>query len=128
RDAEHAPLRVEQVRLVTDRGVACRVAHLLLGVEDIVDREADLRAAQPRMLDDQVEPFAEIGEQVEVELRQRREIERSGRAAVDLGPALPVGVQARAEAVVEIASVNLKPMPRAAAAAFSRLAVEIVED
>ena len=96
-------------------------------VEDVVDLEPDLRAAQPRMLERDLRNVAGIGEQPQIERRERREAEIVAGQRVDGRAAAPVGAEPRAEAVVELAGLGLDLVARRAAALSGRVAVEIIE-
>ena len=117
RNADHdrSAERVEQVRLVVERHIAGRVADPRLAVEDVVHLEPDLRAAQPRMLDATSRHVAGIGEQPQVERRQRREMQIVAGQRADGGAAAPVGAEPRAEAVVRPSGLRLDLVARGAA-------------
>ena len=78
------------------------------------------------MLGDQVEIFAEIGEQPQVDIGVGREFEVAGRA-FDGRPAAPIALQPRTKAIVVIACFELQLVSRPAAGRADRFAVQIIQ-
>ena len=126
-DRHRPPDRVEQVRLVAEGPSPNASRTFGLFVEQIVDIEPDRAADQPGMLRDQVEVLAEVGEQPQIERRKVRETQVAAGAAVDARAAAPIALQPRAMAIVGIAGLELDLVPRPAAEAADRVAVQIIE-
>src|SRR3546814_15504898 len=93
---DRAPHRIEIVGLIADRGMAGRIGDVLASVEQIADRQADARAACPTVIAHEIALLAKIGEQPQVERRERSEaklLRRARRPGIDRRRALPVGVE-----------------------------------
>ena len=67
------------------------------------------------MLRDQIEPLAEVREQPKVEGCEGREVQVVARRRCRRRSAPPIRRDARAEAVVEVAALRLKLVPRSSA-------------
>src|SRR3546814_11575762 len=101
----------------SDRGLAGRIGDVLASVEQIADRQADARAACPTVIAHEIALLAKIGEQPQVERRERSEaklLRRARRPGIDRRRALPVGVESHAQPVVRIARTHLDTIGRAA--------------
>src|SRR3546814_7686933 len=64
----------------SDRGLAGRIGDVLASVEQIADRQADARAACPTVIAHEIALLAKIGEQPQVERRERSEAKLLRRA------------------------------------------------
>src|SRR3954452_18889762 len=79
------------------------------------------------MLLDQLEHLARVGEQPQIERRERREMKIAAARAVDRGAAAPVCTEPRTEAVVVPAGLRLDAVAGRAAKRARRLPVQIIE-
>src|SRR3546814_9151587 len=94
-------------------------------------RQADARAACPTVIAHEIALLAKIGEQPQVERRERSEaklLRRARRPGIDRRRALPVGVESHAQPVVRIARAHLDLVSRLAARASRSVAVQQIED
>src|SRR5438045_2710626 len=71
-DHHRTPERVEQVGLIVERHAARAVAHVGLGVEQIVDLEPKRAAAQEGVLQREFGYVAQVGEEPQIERAERR--------------------------------------------------------
>ena len=127
-DHDRSTERVEQVRLVANRYIAVDVFHLRPAIEDVVDPELDLGSAEPLMFHRDLRNVARIGEQPEIERRERGEMQVVAGERVHGRPAPKIAYEPGAKAIVEIACLRLDIVARCAAAIPSSIAVEIIDD
>ena len=104
-DPDRAAERIEIAGLIAERRRSGRVAHIAAAGEQIVDADRDSRSAEEGRFTDQSGLQAEIGEDPQIDRRQRGEaqVARGGAeaAALDFRRALPIAVDEGAETVLE---------------------------